>query len=109
LASSQRRGVASTTLARVRHHRGVSRAVILVLIPIAAASYAVRTLVLAVLGEKAPRVAAAVDASWAWVPLIAVLVVVTIANVAVGVLAAVAMLVFLTSSHAIGSPFRPRH
>ena len=88
------------------HYVRVNRGVVLSLIPIALASYIVRTLLLTLLGTRAPRAAAVADASWGWVPLVVLVVVVTVASPVLGLVATVAMVLFLRSSYAIGSPLR---
>ena len=85
-----------------------TRFVILALIPIALASYLLRTLVVVAFRTRAPRVATAADALWAWVPLLVVLVVLAIVNPILGLAASIAVVLFLRSGLGIGSPFRPR-
>jgi hypothetical protein len=85
-----------------------SRFVVLAIVPLVVASYLIRTVLIAVFHGRAPRVAAAADRLWAWVPLVVVLLAITFVSPILGVVATVAMAIFLTSNRAIGSPFRPR-
>jgi len=85
-----------------------ARFVVLALVPIAMASYILRTLLLVLLGGRSPRAATAIDVGWRWLPLVVVLIVVTWAQPLLGVAGVVATALFLTSSRAYGSPFRPR-
>ena len=81
---------------------------VVALVPVIVASYLVKTVLTVLMRRRLPRAAAVVDQTWAWVPLVVVLIVVTVAEPVVGLLATFAMVVFLTSDRAIGSPFRPR-
>jgi hypothetical protein len=53
-------------------------------------------------------VAAAVDRWWVWAPLVVVLASIAFVQPLLGAAAAIGLAVFLTSSRATGSPFRPR-
>ena len=81
---------------------------VLALVPVAIAAYAVRTVLVLLLRDRAPRVAAAVDDHWTWAPLLVVLVVLTMVHPLLGLGASAVTVLVLTSSHAVGSPFRPR-
>ena len=86
----------------------VSRSVVVALVPLALACYAVRTVLVVLLRRRAPRAADAVDRWWAWVPLGVVVVALGFVHPLIGIGAAVVAYLFLTSSWAVGSPFKPR-
>ena len=86
----------------------MSRWLVVALVPLALGCYAVRTVLVHALRGRAPRAAAAVDQWWAWVPLVVVIVALAFVHPLIGVAAALAAYLFLTSSWAAGSPFRPR-
>ena len=84
------------------------RWVILLVIPIAVAAFVVRTVLVLALQRLAPNAAAFVDRWWPWVPLLVVLVLLFLVHPVVGIAATLGSWLFLTSSMAVGSPFRPR-
>jgi len=86
----------------------VGRFVVLALVPVAIAAYVVRTVLVYGLRHRAPRVAGAVDRWWAWAPLVVVVVALAFVHPLLGLAAVVACYLFLTSSLATGSPFKPR-
>ena len=86
----------------------MTRWVVVALVPVALGCYVVRTILVLGLRRRAPRAAAAVDTWWAWVPLAVVIVALGFVHPLIGVGAATASYLFLTSSLARGSPFRPR-
>jgi Na+-driven multidrug efflux pump len=77
-------------------------------LPLVAAAFVVRSVLSLALRTRAPRAAAAIDRWWVWAPLVVILVAIFVVNPLAGVVATIAMGVFLTSSRAVGSPFRPR-
>ena len=77
-------------------------------LPLIAVAFVARTVLVLALRKRAPRAAEAVDRLWVWVPLVVVLAAIFVVNPLAGVAATIALGVFLTSSRAIGSPFRPR-
>ena len=84
------------------------RFAVLVLVPVVAIAFAVRTLLVLATRTRAPAAAAAVDRWWVWAPLVVVLAAITFVQPLLGAAAAIGLAVFLTSSRAKGSPFRPR-
>ena len=86
----------------------MNRFVILALVPVALTCYLVRTVLYYGLRRRAPGVAAAVDRWWAWVPLLVVIVALGFVHPLLAIVAALGAVVFLTSSRAVGSPFKPR-
>jgi hypothetical protein len=80
----------------------------LVIVPIVAVAFALRTVLVLALARRNPAGAAFVDRWWAWAPFVVVLVVVTVAAPVLGVLLAVGSWFVLTRTSAVGSPFRPR-
>jgi hypothetical protein len=86
----------------------MGRGAVLVLLPLVAVAFLARTVAVVLLRHRRPRVAAAIDRTWLWFPLVAVLVAVTIVNPLVGVLLTVVTVVVLTRASSLGSPFRPR-
>jgi hypothetical protein len=84
------------------------RFAVLVLVPVVAIAFAVRTLLVLATRKRAPGAAAAVDRWWVWVPLVVVLAAITLVQPLLGAAAAIGLAAFLTSSRAKGSPFRPR-
>jgi Na+-driven multidrug efflux pump len=84
------------------------RFAVLVLVPVVAVAFAVRTLLVVATRSRAPAAAAAVDRWWVWVPLVVVLAAITFVQPLLGAAAALGLAVFLTSTRATGSPFRPR-
>ena len=86
----------------------MGRGAVLVLLPLVAVAFVVRTVAVVVLRERRPAVAAAVERWWLWLPLAAVLVAVTVARPLLGLLATVVTVVVLSRASSVGSPFRPR-
>jgi uncharacterized membrane protein len=86
----------------------VNRSGVLAVVPLALGCYVVRTILVYALRRRAPSVAAAVDRWWAWVPLVVVVVALGFVHPLIGIAAAVACYLFMTSSRGRGSPFRPR-
>jgi hypothetical protein len=86
----------------------MARFIVLALIPVAIASWAVKSVLVAALATRAPATASFIERWWTWVPLLVVIVALTFVHPLVGLAAVGAAYLFLTSTHAIGSPFRPR-
>jgi hypothetical protein len=86
----------------------MGRGAVIVLLPLVAVAYLVRALAVAFLRRRRPAVAAAVERWWLWLPLVAVLVAVTVANPLIGLLVTAATAAVLTRVSSVGSPFRPR-
>jgi hypothetical protein len=86
----------------------MGRAVVLVLVPVVVAAFLVRTVAVLLVRRRWPQVAAAVERWWLWLPLAAVLIVVTVTNPLIGVLVTVLTVAVLTRASSVGSPFRPR-
>ena len=86
----------------------MGRAAVLLLLPVVVVAFLVRTVAVVALQRRWPAGAAAVERWWLWLPLVAVLVVVTIVNPLIGLLATALTAVVLTRVSSLGSPFRPR-
>jgi hypothetical protein len=86
----------------------MGRAVVIVLVPLVLVAFLVRTLAVLVLRRRWPAGAAAVERWWLWLPLVAVLVVVTVAEPLLGLLVTVVTVAVLVLAPGVGSPFRPR-
>jgi hypothetical protein len=86
----------------------MGRGAVLVLLPVVAVAFLVRTAAVVLLRRRSPKAAAAVDRWWLWLPLIAVLIVVTLANPIIGLVVTAVTVVLLTRASSVGSPFRPR-
>ena len=86
----------------------MTRFVVLALIPVALASWAIKSVLVAAFRTRAPAAAAFVEQWWTWVPLVVVIVALAVVHPLLGLAAVVAAYLFLTSTHATGSPFRPR-
>jgi hypothetical protein len=78
------------------------------LVPVVIASYLLRTILVLLFRRSAPRAAAFVDRWWAWAPLAVLLVLLTVTHPLIGLAGVIACYLFLTSSRATGSPFKPR-
>ena len=86
----------------------MGRGAVLVLLPLVAVAFVVRTVAVVVLRRRRPGAAGAIERWWLWLPLAAVLVAVTVARPLLGLLATVVTVVVLSRASSIGSPFRPR-
>jgi len=86
----------------------MGRAAVLVLLPLALAAFLLRTVAVLLLRGRWPAAAAAVERWWLWLPLVAVLVVVTVAAPLIGLLVTAVTVAVLVRAPGVGSPFRPR-
>lgn len=73
-----------------------------------AVAFLARVVIVAVSRRRWPSVAAAANRWWAWAPLVVVCLFAIWLLPVVGVALTVGLVVALTRSRAIGSPFRPR-
>jgi Mn2+/Fe2+ NRAMP family transporter len=84
------------------------RFVVLLLVPVAVVSYVAGRLLVVLCRDRAPRIAAIAEAWSPWLPVLVVLVALAFVHPAIAVVGGAGLAIFLTSSRAIGSPFRPR-
>ena len=87
---------------------GMGRGAVLVLLPLAFAALLVRTVAVLLLRRRWPAAAGAVERWWLWLPLVAVLVVVTVTEPLLGLLVTAVTVAVLVLAPGVGSPFRPR-
>lgn len=87
----------------------MARAAVLFLVVAATAgAFVVRVALVALTRRRWPQVAAAVERWWAWTPLAIVCLFAIVLVPPIGIVATIGLLVALTRSDALGSPFRPR-
>ena len=86
----------------------MARGAVVVLLPLVLLAFLARTVAVVVLRRRWPAAARAVERWWLWLPLVAVLVVVTVAEPLIGLPVTAVTVAVLTRASSVGSPFRPR-
>jgi hypothetical protein len=86
----------------------MGRGAVLVLLPLVAVAFLARTVAALLVRRRWPNAAATIERWWLWLPLVAVLLAVTLANPLIGLPVTALTVVLLTRASTVGSPFRPR-